>query len=445
MLPDNWSDLSAAEKYEFRMNSWMDPQEVVFGPGAGEKYRQRARLIRDALELRKPERLPICPMISFYPVFHAGLTAEEAMYDYSKLGMAMRRFHEDFAIDSLVGAFLYGPGKIFEVLDYKLYKWPGHGCDPKTPYQCWEAEYMHASEYDMLINDPTNFWIRAYFPRIFGALAPWQTLTPFTDVVELPLVGSFLIPFGSPEVQESMEKFLEAGRLAREWITAIGTIDRENLAAFGTPRVKNGFSKAPFDTLGDTLRGTEPLMLDLFRRPKDVHRALEALIPMNIDVGTRSATTNNCPFVFMPLHKGADGFMSNKQFAEFYWPSLKAVILGLINEGCVPLLFVEGGYNQRLEFLADPEIPEGRTLWFFDTTEMDAVRKALHGKSCYAGNVPGSLFKAGTPEQVRAYVRNLIDSVGRDGGFILSNGTSLDDAHPENFQAMINTGLEYGS
>jgi hypothetical protein len=444
MLTENWASLSPEEKYETRFKIWMNPEGVEFAPGAEQTFKERTTMIKDALELKKPSRVPICPMIGFFPAFHGGITAEEAMYDYNKLGVAMRKFHEDFPADSMTSAFLIGPGKIFEILDYRLYKWPGHGCAPNTPYQCWEAEYMNADEYDLLINDPSNFWMRVYLPRIFGALKPWQMLSPLTDLIELPFVGASLIPIGIPEVQESFKKYLEAGQAAMEWIGAIAAIDGGNMATFGAPAIMGGFCKAPFDTLGDTLRGTEPLMLDLFRRPAKVHQAMEVLTPLNIEMGVRTATANKCPFVFIPLHKGADGFMSNKQFAEFYWPYLKRVILGLIEEGCVPMPFVEGGYNQRLEFLADPEIPTGKTLWFFDTTDMVKVKETLHGKSCYAGNIPGSLFKAGTPAQVEEYVKDLIGKVGKDGGFILSNGAVLDDAHPDNFKAMFDAGLKYG-
>jgi hypothetical protein len=38
----------------------------------------------------------------------------------------------------------------------------------------------------------------------------------------------------------------------------------------------------------------------------------------------------------------------------------------------------------------------------------------------------------------------LIDSVGQDGGYILSTGAVLDDAQAENLHAMIKTGKEYG-
>ncbi len=445
MLTDNWSSLSPDEKMEKRFEIWMNPEGVEFTPEAKQAFTERTRIIKDAVDLKTPDRVPICPMIGFFPAFYAGITAEEAMYDYDKMGAAMKNYHRDFQPDSMSSSFLLGPGEIFEMLDYKLYKWPGHGTNANTPYQCWEDEYMKADEYDLLINDPSNYWMRVYLPRIFGAFGPWQMLAPFTDLVELPFVGASLIPVGIPEVQESFKKFLKAGQAALKWIGAVGAIDGEVLATVGAPQILGGFCKAPFDTLGDTLRGTEPLMLDLFRRPEKVLKAMEVLTPLNIELGVRTSTANKCPFVFMPLHKGADGFMSNKQYAEFYWPQLKAVMLGLIEEGLVPLVFAEGGYNQRLEFLADPDLPAGKTFWYFDTTDMEKVKETLHGKSCFAGNLPSSLFKAGTPDDVDAYVKNLIENVGRDGGFILSNGAVLDDAKPENFRAMFEAGKKYGT
>ncbi|MDZ4132556.1 MAG: hypothetical protein U1E11_05400, partial [Dethiobacteria bacterium] len=128
MLTENWASLSPDEKYEIRFKIWMNPEGVEFAPGAEQAYKERTAMIRDAVELRKPARVPICPIIGFFPAFHGGITAEEAMYDYGKLGGAMRKFHEDFPADCMTSAFLIGPGKLFEILDYRLYKWPGHGC-----------------------------------------------------------------------------------------------------------------------------------------------------------------------------------------------------------------------------------------------------------------------------------------------------------------------------
>ncbi len=37
-------------------------------------------------------------------------------------------------------------------------------------------------------------------------------------------------------------------------------------AALGVSRMAGGLAKAPFDTLGDTLRGTQGIMMDMFQR-----------------------------------------------------------------------------------------------------------------------------------------------------------------------------------
>ena len=149
--------------------------------------------------------------------------------------------------------------------------------------------------------------------------------------------------------------------------------------------------------------------------------------------------------IFIPLHKGADGFLSDEDYRPFYWPTLKAVILGLIGEGLVPLLFAEGGYNQRLTVIADPEIPAGKTIWLFDATDMVAARRALEGRACIGGNVPGTLLDLGTPGEVEDYVARLIRDVATGGGFILSTGTTIDEAKPENVAALFAAGLEHGT
>ena len=240
------------------------------------------------------------------------------------------------------------------------------------------------------------------------------------------------------------EKLLEAGRAAMEWIQASGGSDAAIMSTLGMPALIGGFTKAPFDTIGDTMRGTRGIMMDKFRQPAKLIAAMEKFVPLAIDMGVRSAGLGHHPIVFIPLHKGADGFMSNADFKKFYWPTLKAVVLGLIDNGLVPYLFVEGGYNQRLDIITDPDIPAGTTIWIFDQTDMKEVYKRFKGWACFGGNVPVSMMKAGTPADVENYVKRLIDDVAGDGGFILSTGAVLDDAQPENLHAMIDAGKKYG-
>jgi hypothetical protein len=382
--------------------------------------------------------------MGFYPFVYAGVTSQEAMYDYAKLAYALRKYHTDFLPDTMAGTALYGSGKVLEILDYKLYRWPGHGVPPDEPYQCVEDEYMHADEYQRLINDPSDFFLHNYLPRVLGSLSPLATLGTLTDITELPSVSLAMIPFGLPQVQEALGKLLDAGRAASEWIQACAAIDHETVSTLGLARLMGGFTKAPFDIVGDTLRGTRAIMLDKFRQPKSVLAAAERFVPLAIDAGVRAAKNSRSPVVFIPLHKGADSFMSNKDFQTFYWPTLKALILGLIEEGLIPYLFVEGAYNKRLDTITDPDIPAGRTIWVFDQTELREVKKRFTGWACFGGNVPSSLLIAGKPEEVKAHVKRLIDDVGQDGGYILSTGATVDNAVAANLHAMIDTGKECG-
>jgi len=432
--------LTPSEKREARLQAWQHPEGIQFADKDVEQaYKRRVQMLSDVVKLKKPERVPISISTGFYPFVYSGYSCRDPMYDYEKLGNAMRKFHADFLPDVMATSALYGPGRAFEVMDYKLYRWPGHGVPENTPYQCAEAEFMKADEYSLFLRDHTDYFLRYYFPRIFGALDPWKTLPPFTDILELPFTGPALIHFGMPHIQESLKKLMEAGAIALDWIARCGEIDHSVKTSLGLPSFMGAFSKAPLDTLGDTLRGTRAILLDKFRKPKEMLEAIDRIIPLAIDMGVRNTPMGAPPTVFIPLHKGADSFMSRDDFKKFYWPSLKAVILGLIKEGLIPYSFVEGSYDQRLDIITDPDIPAGSTIWFFDRTDMKEVKKRLGGWACFAGNFPSSLLKTATPQQVKDHAKRLLDDVAGDGGYFMSNGAVLDDAQPENLHALIDT------
>ncbi len=437
-----WAELSPEAKLDEMFKSWLSPQGVEFASPETEKaYKERVTRLKDAIQLKVPDRVPVYPSVSFFPAYYSGVTPQEAMYDYDKLTMAWKKYVLDFEPDTYLGSSTPGPGKAFEILDYKSYKWPGHGTSPDTPYQCVEAEYMKAEDYDALIQDPSDFWTRVHLPRICGALAPLVKLAFVTNVVEMPFTGAYLVPYGMPDVRGAFEALLKAGQEALRWDTAVAACDKAVMAS-GFPIFIGGATVAPFDALGDTLRGTQGIMLDMYRRPDKLLEAVEKIAPLMIRTGVRGARAAGNPLVFIPLHKGAEGFMSNEQYKTFYWPTLKKVILGLIDEGLVPFLFAEGTYNARLEIIRD--LPKGKTVWMFDTTDMARAKEILGDTACISGNVPAALLSTGTPEEVQDYCRKLIDVVGKDGGFILTNGAEIDEAKPENVRTMIEFTKEYG-
>jgi hypothetical protein len=442
-MEKEWEEMSSDEKQEALFARWLSPEGVEFAsPEAEQLYKERAARFKDAIQLKKaPDRVPVFLIPSFAPAYYSGLTPHDVMYDYDKIVPAWKKFYMDFQPDAHGGCAVPSPGKFLDILDFKLYKWPGHGVSPETTYQCIEGEYMKADEYDAFIQNPLYFFYYTWPSRVFGALEPIATLPHLSFLTEMYGVSIPFFHYGLPPVKAAYEALLEAGDDALKWISVVGSFDKE-MPESGFPAYQAGPTKAPFDVIGDTLRGTKGIMLDMYRQPDKLLQAMEILTPTFIQLGVGLAKQAGNPLIFVPLHKGADGFLSDEQFKTFYWPTLRRVLMGLIDEGVVPFIWAEGGYNSRLEVIRD--LPKGKTVWLFDQTDMAKAKEALDGIACIAGNMPMDLLTVGTPQDARDYAKRLVDTCAKGGGYILANGAFFDEVRWENLKAIVDTVKEYG-
>jgi uroporphyrinogen-III decarboxylase len=276
---------------------------------------------------------------------------------------------------------------------------------------------------------------------VFAALKPLGSLPSLNDIMCYYFGITKFAAFGSPEIVSTFEKLTEIAKFSQKIVEGAARW-AEVSTELGYPSVAGALTQAPFDTLSDFMRGTKGAMLDLYRQPDKVLEMTEKLLPMMIKIGLAAKARGN-PRVFIPLHKGLDGFMSMDQFKTFYWPTLKRLIEALIEEDCVPCVFWEGNVVSRLELIAD--IPAGKAVYSFERTDMAKAKSALGGQVCIKGNVPLSLLVAGSPEEVEAYCKNLIETVGKGGGFILDSSTVIDDARAENVRAMFDAARKYGN
>jgi len=444
MLPDNFEALTPDEKMEARFAAWMSTEDKKFAsPEAAGAYGRRTKRYYDAIRLNQPDRVPVVLNVGGYAAQYAGVPHRDFFYDYEKVGQAMGKFYADFDLEYQIAANIF-PGRALDRLGYKLYSWPGGKLPADRPFQCEEKEYMTAGEYDALIADPSAFILRRFMPRVFESLGGLGMFPNLFSATELPTTAFMMLPLGAPPVVAAFEALAEAGKAAQAWMGAMAGIGGRAMAEKGLAGTIGGSTKAPFDYIGDTMRGTRGMMLDMYRCPDKVVEACNRLVPIAVDLGVTAANHSGVPIALLPLHKGADGFMSPANFEKFYWPSLKATLLGLIDAGVVPFLFVEGAYNQRLDIIADSGLPAGKTVWLFDQTDMAAAKEKIGGWACIGGNVPSSLFMAGTPAQMEDAVKKLMDTAAPGGGYFLSHGAILDDAKAENVHAFLKAGKEYG-
>lgn len=446
-LPANWCGMSGDEKYDYLSTAWASTEGKSFASAEIEEaYRRRAQRWLDVVALRKPDRVPDCFLSGEYAFKYGGCKPSDRFYNHEKAADAVYAFHREFGCSYTVMG-MPASGKALDLLGFQLALWPGSGLTSYSEdmqFQYVEKEYMPVEDYDALIADPEGYALYNYVPRICEGLKSLALgLNPY-KLCELGGVMPTLMPLAKGPLRQALDTLLQAADQNFEDMRSFLPVGFKIQYAFGAPNTYGGSSKAPFDILGDTMRGTQAIMLDMYRRPDKVAAACEALIPASIKMAVSSAMFTRTPFVTLYLHKGSDGFMSNDQFERFYWPSLKAVLSGLMDAGVIPLLFVQGSYGQRLDIIAASDLPPGKTIWLFDRTDMEAVKNKIGGFACFGGNVPSSLFSVGSPDEMTAYCKRLIRSVGTDGGFFLSPGAAIDQAKPENVHAFLDCAKSFG-
>ncbi len=441
-MEEQWAKLSPEEKREERFKRWLAPPSVDFvSPEAEKAYHERLKRITDAYRMKEPDRVPVSLPVGNFPAYYAGTSLKTVMYDYEELYRAWRKFLDEFEMDSYTAPGLVLPGRVYDMLDYRAYHWPGHGLpDDATGHQFVEDEYMMADEYDSLIKNPSDFWMRTYMPRILGLFEPFKNLQSLTDIWEIP--ANYFMPFAGPDLQKTLRTLMDIGTELGKWTSVIARCAGEAMAAGVPGSMRGTLAKAPFDTIGDTLRGTRGIMLDMYRQPEKLLEAIDVIADLSIKSTISAVNRSGGSMVMFVLHKGADGFLSSEQFDKFYWPSLRKFMLALIDEGIIPQLFAEGSYMDRIERCN--EFSGGAVSWLFDKTDMAYAKKVLGDKCCISGNVPTSLMTTGTPEEVGEYCRNLIEVCAPGGGYILAGGASIDTGRPENLRAMMKAAKEYG-
>ncbi len=406
-------------------------------------YEEREKRILDAIALKEPDRVPVVPLFAFFNCYYSGITPGEAYRDPDKAISAWRKTILDFEPDATysVNFTVYAMDQVLSALDFKAMKWPGHGVPDTTSFQFVENEYMKAEEYEQFFSNPGEYLLKTVLPRLAGNLQGLSKLPPFETICLGYVWPSVLPAFANSEVVSALETLLDTAKKQLHWVQKFTSFARE-LKGLGFPSIKEQTVLAPYDMIADNLRGTRGAMMDLYRRPDKLKRAVEQIRPFITAAGINGARAKGNPRVFIPLHKGTDNFMSPKHFNEFYWPTLQRLIIDLCDAGCTPYLLIEGVYDSRLDTIKD--VPKGKCIYHFEGTNIFEAKKKLGDTVCIMGNVSNTLLVTATPKDVEEYCKKLIDVCGDGGGFIMSSSALIDEARVENVQAMMDVTREYG-
>jgi uroporphyrinogen-III decarboxylase len=83
-------------------------------------------------------------------------------------------------------------------------------------------------------------------------------------------------------------------------------------------------------------------------------------------------------------------------------------------------------------------------IYHFATMDMERAKAVLGGIAAISGNLPNRLMLMGTPEDIKEHCKKLIDTCGKEGGYIMDTSALLDEARPENVKAMFEFTRAYG-
>jgi len=380
----------------------------------------RARRIADAMQLKQPDRVPLIMSIGYMLAELGGITNQQLLEDPARRQRLLEQAALEYEPDSIHGPFPADPTP-YLLLGDRMTAWPGHGRSPNIQYQFVENEFMKEEDYDRFLEDPTDWVIRTYLPRAFTSLEAFSSLPP----LNLFVFGSYFLNnvagFASGPIAESFKAFAGAAQAIAEYFEQAKK-DHDRMVALGFPDsfIAGPTIAAPFDALSDALRGMRGIMVDIIRRPEKIIAAEDKLVHYELEFAINTCKLTGATRAFLPLHRGSDGFMSLKQFEDLYWRQLKYVLETLVEHGITPIVFYEGRWDQRLEYLA--ELPKGKTVGWFQATDLVRAKEVLGDTMCIVGGMPNSLLKAGPAEEVRAHTKRMCEVVGKGGGFMMCSG-----------------------
>ncbi|MBD3176267.1 MAG: hypothetical protein GF320_13900 [Armatimonadia bacterium] len=388
-------------------------------------YDERLKRYTTAMRNEKPDRIPIRPFVAEWTAKYAGYTIQEITHDYELAFAAARKCAADFDWDAVVGNMVYVWTGLTQAIGIKYYATPGVDLPPETAFQYKEPPedeaFMQPDEYDRLIADPTEFLFNVWLPR----------------------VSTEVSAEGEPTSLRNNMSFLKGGMAMLSYFSSFGEQGARLKEESGTVSAIAGMLKTPFDILADKLRGYVGLVMDLHTQPDKVLKACEALMPHLCHVALAGADPEKNVPITVWMHRGGVPFVSPEQFKYYYWATMKPIIEEIWSHGHQVLFYAEGNWTAHLESFA--ELPEGSIIYHVDQADPIETHKVLGDRFCISGGIPNFTLSYGTPDDVRAACKRVIDGVAKDGGYIMDASAIMqDDTDTENLRALTEFTREYG-
>ncbi|MFA5536404.1 MAG: uroporphyrinogen decarboxylase family protein [Bacillota bacterium] len=378
-------------------------------------FNERLGRYQAAMSLEPSDRIPIAPPMNYLAEIYSGSNHQQNIYDAQKLLESEMAFIREFPeTDVLRSNRIWGP--MCDVIGLNTYTLPGRELPITGQFQFMERENMKADEYDALISNPAAFMMERLIPRLFSEMEKDSSRSHFA--------------------------FLKAGLAQGRRSEILKNRNHQLEVQCGIPQAGLGGFIAPFDVLSNALRGLKGALIDTYRQPDKVIEACKVLTPIMARFALANADPQKRVPIVVPTHKPC--FLSPKQFETFYWPSFKHILEILVASGYKVRILLEGDWSKHWHHLL--ELPKGTLVCDIDDrSDIFQAKKEIGFHHCIAGGISNELFILGSPGEIKEQVKLLCNTVGKDGGYIISGACLVPyETKPENYRAMIDAIMQYG-
>lgn len=261
------------------------------------------------------------------------------------------------------------------------------------------------------------------------------------------------------------------GNLTTTWITEFMVKEHDDIRLIDeympVARLsKENIAKA-FDEVGDRgiLRGfvwgdqagcwqhacclmePERLILEALDNPGWVHEFLRVLLKKKIQFVEESLQGARFDLIETGGGAGSDTLISPNLHEEFCLPYDRDVHRALHDAGHITTYHTCGGMMHILDCIVANETDASETLSppgiGGNITDPLQVVEVFEGKLATIGGMDQMAFLTrGTPDEIRAEVRRLFETFGKNGGYIMSACDHFFDAPPENLKAYADAAKE---
>lgn len=372
----------------------------------------RIQLFRDAANFQKNERIPYFANVVTWKVFDAGHTLDEAMTNFDVMRECVVHFLDNYPVDGLMDTGIRNQFNVTEAFGT-----PGYYYYDKEVVGIHDHAHCTVDTLEDYLADPDRYIWEKVLPEKYGDAwyekdkAVWKRT--FQEYLKYTM---FILRMGSL------------------------TGKTYGIPSLAPNNPMSGTINFAVEELEANLLGIKQLSLAMRRDPDKLLRFIDGWDAQKIQPvidKVKAGDGPNYKYCFdASILMLAHNIMNTKQFEKFYWPHFKELLDAYAEKGMNVRIFTEGSIARFTDYFKD--YPKGTLTFHIENDDPFEIREKLPNV-CIMGGMTTELMANGTPDECVARAELLCNELGKEGGFILSEGKMVsyrNDAKRENVKAV---------